>query len=90
MSQPRKTIKIADLVALVNRHNRESTCQSDVRHGWNALLEDVLHGADAYAGFGYLSAAEVPPGHQPGIVGEPDHFSFPDESRRRYYLKSVR
>ena len=39
----KKTIRIANLIALVNEHNRLSTCTPDVRHGWNAILEVVLH-----------------------------------------------
>ena len=82
----RKTIKIAALVAQVNEHNRVSTCAADTRAGWNALLEEVLHAADAYNGFGYLNVGKVPDGYAPGIIGEPGHFEFPDESRRQYGL----
>jgi hypothetical protein len=84
----RKTIKIAALVTLVNERNRVSTCQPDIRHGWNAILEEVLHKADAYAGYGYLTASEVPAGQKAGVTGEVGRFTFPDESRRRYYLKT--
>jgi hypothetical protein len=82
----KKTVRIADLVALVNEHNRVSTCAPDIRNGWNALLEEVLHAADAYRGFGYLSAGDVPAGHAAGMIGEVGNFSFPDESRRCYAL----
>ncbi len=80
-----KTIKVADLIAEVNRRNRESTCSPEARNGWNNLLEGFLHATDNYNGFGYLKAGEVPAGELPGIKGEPESFTFPDESRKRYY-----
>jgi len=83
-----KTIKIAALVAKVNDLNQHSICPPEVRRGWNSLLEDVLHGADAYVGFGYLSVTEVPRYQTPGITGEAPNFQFPDETRRRYIVHS--
>jgi hypothetical protein len=82
----RKTIKITELLALVNERNQLSTCQPDIRKGWNALLEEVLHAADVYHGYGYLTASEVPTGKEPGIRDgkRQGEFVFPDESRRRY------
>ena len=84
---PRRTVKLAELVALVNQRNRISTCAPDVRNGWNSLLEEALHTADAYHGFGYLTANEVPAGHQPGMAGEQGKRTFPDESRRCYIFR---
>jgi hypothetical protein len=78
------TIRIADLIALVNERNRVSVCPPDIRHGWNAILEEVLHGADAYKGYGYLTQFDVPTGQQPGMLGSPENRTFPDESRRYY------
>ena len=44
----------------------------------------MLFATNNYAGFGYLTAAEVPAGELPGVKGEPGSFTFPDESRKRY------
>jgi hypothetical protein len=89
----RTTVDVKALVEEVNYRNRESTCSAEVRDGWNSLLEEVLMSTKNYAGFGWLSAKEVPAGERPGIVwsgegtdniGTP---SFPDDSRRVYYVK---
>jgi len=66
----RKNIAIRDLIDLVNRKNRISFCSPETRAGWNSLLDEVLHNANVYRGFRYLSADEVPAGHLPGIVEE--------------------
>jgi hypothetical protein len=81
-----RTIKIAKLIEMVNRSNRDSTCSAGVREGWNSLLGEVLHATDNYAGFGYLSATEVPKGEEPGIAGTTPNCVFPDETRRRYIV----
>ncbi len=83
----RKTVSVVDMLEKVNQMNRESTCAADIRHGWNSLLECMLHDAGVYAGFGYLNASQVPTGCLPGIVwdGQNQPSAFPDESRRLYY-----
>jgi hypothetical protein len=83
----RKTIKVVELVELVNQRNRVSTCAAGIRAGWNAILEEVLHKTDGYNGYRYLSAGEVPKGQAPGILPEDTGFIFPDESRRNYFVK---
>lgn len=89
MTTPRKTIRVADLVADVNRRNRESTCSAEMRMGWNHFLEDILFRTDSYGGYLYLRESDVPEGQLPGITGEwPGEHSFPDDSRRRYFLSS--
>ena len=88
MSKTRKTISIDRLVALVNEHNKVSTCRPEIRTGWNALLEEVLMQTDTYGGYNYLTQAEVPAGHEPGVTGKVGCFSFPDESRRRYHRRN--
>lgn len=85
----RKTIKIADLIARVNMRNRLSTCAPAVRTGWILLLEEVLHEANVYSGYSYLTAENVPAGQLPGVTGEPGTFTFPDESRRHYHTHCV-
>jgi len=87
-----KTIKVADLIAIVNRRNRTSTCSPLVRMGWNSLLEEVLVETGNYAGFLLLSPDEVPEDEKPGIVIVPNveedtEVSYPDESRRKYLEK---
>lgn len=94
MASKRKTVSIADLLSEVNRRNKQSTCSADVRDGWNSLLETVLHNANLYEGYGYLSQEEVPPGEKPGIDkhcrdGAPTRERFPDESRRHYYVSRI-
>jgi hypothetical protein len=82
----RKTIDVLFLLDKVNDRNRLSTCPADIREGWNSLLEEVLHSTGNYAGFGYLSANDVPEGEKPGISHDGDFTPrFPDETRRVYY-----
>ena len=85
----RKNIAIRDLIDLVNRKNRISFCSPETRAGWNSLLDEVLHKADVYRGFRYLSAHEVPAGHLPGmeeVSADPQARPvFPDDSRRQYH-----
>ncbi len=64
----RKTVKIAHLVAEVNRKNQLSTCSAEVRQGWNSMLSTILMDADVYAGFNYLGTPDVPEGQLPGIL----------------------
>ena len=85
MSKPRVNVKLAALVAEVNRRNRESTCAPEVRKGWNELLATALMLADAYSGFGYLDSSMVPAGELPGYSDTGGTFSYPDETRRHYY-----
>ena len=86
--KPRKTTRIVSLIKYVNRRNEWSTCPSDVRNGWNTLLEQILHSSGNYAGFRYLQVSEVPPGEQPGIQIVDGVNTYPDESRRQYYINS--
>lgn len=80
-----KTVKIAALIEDINRRNKLSICLPEVRQGWNAFLEHVLHITNNYKGFGYLEENEVPAGQKPGVIrGEPNQ--FPDETRRFYYV----
>lgn len=82
-----KTVSIRELVEHVNHLNAESTCDPEVRKGWNTFLEDILNAKKAYAGYGFLPNGEVPPGHLPGIVRRPRQDpEFPDDTRRYYYL----
>ena len=89
---PRKTLRLRELVEWVNERNATSTCEPAVREGWNALANSMLMAADAYAGFGYLTAGELrgnARGQLPGIVPDTtgnDRHSFPDETRIRFIV----
>jgi hypothetical protein len=92
MAKPRRTVQLRDLVAWVNERNRCSTCDPQVRQGWNALVDSMLMTADAYSGFGYLTADELvgeAKGQPPGIVrdatGNNCH-AFPDETRIKFFI----
>lgn len=84
----RKSIEIKTLVDKVNHMNRESTCESLIRTGWNELLEDALHAIGAYEGYTYLTDKEVPLNHKPGVIKTDSGNIFPDETRRHYFLKT--
>ena len=94
----KKTVRLADIVDEVNRRNRQSTCNRDVRAGWNSLCESLMMQADNYGGFGCLDSAQLEgdaKGYAPGIVwgynesGDRDNKLnlYPDDTRRVYYLK---
>jgi hypothetical protein len=88
MARPRKTIAIAELVAIVNRRNQHSTCTPDIRKGWNSLLEEVLAMTDNGDGFSYLKEGEVPFEKDPGIrIDKEGKFTWEntDNSRVHYY-----
>ena len=85
----RKTIKLEKLVELVNERNRKSTCSSEVRQGWNSLLEQALMESDNYQGFYYLETKDVPKHHAPGkrLVSEIEgQFDDTDATRINYYF----
>ena len=93
MAKLRKTISLRDLVEWVNERNRTSTCDPKVREGWNALANAFLMAADAYIGFGYLTADELggeavgePPGIVPDDTGNNQH-EFPDETRIKFFIR---
>ena len=82
----RKTIDVEQLKLEVNRRNKHSTCDEDVRRGWNSLLELVLHATGNYRGFNMYTHSDVPAGKLAGIVRHEDgRVEFPDDSRRFYY-----
>jgi hypothetical protein len=82
----RTTVKLSDVLTRVNKWNRESMSPRASRDGWNSLLEMLLHDANVYAGFGYLTQDEVPAMEEPGIIRGDEGNVFPDESRRFYYV----
>lgn len=85
----RKTFEVADLLEKINHRNMTSTCSSEVRDGWNSIMEEVLMRTNNYAGFSYLTAKEVPNGMLPGIAQEVDGTNmFPDETRKMFYVAS--
>ena len=85
------TIRVCDLLELVNRQNRTQTHTKEQREGVNQILNTVLHGTGNYEGFRYLEASEVPMGATPGIRWEVDqeggrspNFEGTDSSRIQY------
>ncbi len=105
----RKTANVAEVLRSVNMKLARTTCPPHVRLGMIAVLETVLHDAGLYAGFGYLSDADMERNglwaEKPGIRyefvdGTPATAeewatalyrdkvtqSFPDDSRRYYYV----
>lgn len=86
----KKTISVKKFVDEINRRNKLSTCEPNVRNGWNDLLEFVLRETNQYNGFGYLQQHEVPQGQLPGIIKnleDPEKNTYPDDSRKVYYMK---
>jgi len=75
MPRPKKTIKIDQLINLINRRNAflGSSYGSDVRKGWNLLLEEVLMLTDTSVRYDYV---------------EPDEQGKTDLTRRRYITQS--
>ena len=86
----RKTIKIIDLIKEINMRNKKSVCPSDVRSGWNSILEDILVENNCYAGFNYLSSSDLigyAKKYDPGIImGEDKKPIFPDPTRINFYI----
>lgn len=86
--KPKKNISIEFLINEVNRINRFSTVEPGVRKGWNSLLETILFQTNNYAGFCYLTTAELATGMLPGIDTDPEGKTiYPDESRRAFFFK---
>ena len=50
-----------------------------------SFIEGVLHDANKYKGFRYLTQAEMKPGFSYGVEHRPEGNVFPDETRRQYY-----
>ncbi len=56
----RKTFSIKSLIENINEFNAESADQYKAeREAKSALLESILMDADAYRGYGYLSASKI-------------------------------
>ncbi len=84
----RKTVDIIRLIEQVNIMNRNSICDRYCRVGWNVMLDDILHRADVYAGFTYLTQDRVPKDQLPGVVhgDKPENNEFPDDSRVEWLI----
>jgi len=91
MLMPRKTVRVVDLVTSANDMLRKSTGSAESRMSVCIFLENILHENGVYAGYNYLTADEIPAGHNPGILVESDgHREFDralcDETRRYYHI----
>lgn len=90
---PRKTVDIEAFKNITNEVLRVSTVDRELRRGWCAALEWVLHETGNYRGYRYLTIHEVPgsglPGIRMGADGEmlPDDLRWQscDDTRRSYY-----
>jgi hypothetical protein len=71
MARIRKTASIAAVLKRTNHRLLHSTCEPGFRQGIASGLEAILHEAGLYAGFGYLSDADMAmsghPNEKPGI-----------------------
>ncbi len=84
----RKTVKVEDLVATVNRMCQTSGPEvKGIRQGMMFLLEDVLHQTHNYKGFRFLRADECV--GQPG-VNYVDNMPHPDIEKRFENTDSTR
>lgn len=82
----KKTFKIEDLRSQINSSLKNSTCAPDVREGMRFALEHILFETNTYGGYRYLTADEVPEGHQPGVnPGETFDVKFKNTDRTRVY-----
>lgn len=96
--QMKKTFNIRKFIEQVNERNKVSTCEPDIRQGWNFVAEHILHEAGVYSGYRYLTSRDVPEGFRPGINMDPatnmpheDHkarFEGTDETRINFYIHS--
>lgn len=71
---PRKTVDVVDILCRVNNLLTNHKGDPAFRLGAASVLENILHEAGVYAGYGYPGSA--------GKFGEPGF----DESRRYYYV----
>jgi hypothetical protein len=78
---PRKTVDVEAFKAMTNQVLRVSTVSPDLRKGWMAALEWILHETGNYRGFRYLTVDEVPGSGMPGIRTDRDGNPLPDDLR---------
>jgi hypothetical protein len=89
MPRKKKTIDVDWVRTKINHMLRVSVTTPDIRYGNCVALELILMETNNYKGFRYLTQDEVPRGQKPGIIPRANHMSeptFPDESRREYYV----
>lgn len=78
---PRKTVDVEALKTMTNDILRASTVDRELRRGWCAALEWVLHETGNYRGYRYLTIDEVPASGLPGIRIGRDGEMLPPEAR---------
>jgi len=71
----RKTVKVDELVDLVNSMLQNSATSPEYRQGVINVIDHVLHETGNYKGFRYLMEDEVPVGQLPGVRGLPGDYS---------------
>lgn len=95
----KKTLKVADIVAKGNHFLKHSyDIAAMERVGVAHFLETILHMADAYNGYVYLTEDAMKTsefGKSIGIIHGHDQDPpvpnvYPDETRRQYWIKDTR
>ncbi len=85
----RKTVDVGFMKQYINEQLKDSTCSRDIRLGYCAILETILHSTGNYRGYTHLFEEEVPHGQKPGVIlgdsSKGENNLFPDDSRRRYF-----
>lgn len=82
----RKTIDVQKMKEYANEVLQSSTWSPEFRFGIITMVERILMDSGNYRGFRYLDSAELPENVLPGIVTITEgEYSFPDETRRRYF-----
>ncbi len=64
----RRTVRIEKLVKMINRKNKESTCDPLIRQGWNNMLESILHESGVYVGHNYYTSNHLGKNIAPGLA----------------------
>ncbi len=86
MGRQRKTASIATILKRTNHRLLNSTAEPGFRQGITSALEAILHDADLYAGFGYLTDEDMAkaghryhtkPGIRYGKVGDTEKRTQP-------------
>ena len=90
--KPRKTISVRSVVDRVNNILATQDLTRDECAMLCTMMEGILFDAGQYNGYWHLRSNEVPNGIEPGIIfDDKEHnHKYPNEYRRRYYMKDNR
>jgi len=99
MAKWKKTIKLEELVTMVNNFNRTNIHSAETRVGWNRVVIEFLNKNGARWGKRYLTQKEVPDGHKPGIdkdkerewlyggLSHSEYRTFVDTTRKQFSIE---